>query len=233
MRDSASPGVSAERAGEGHLSVSSRRERARRAAGRHSVTDELAVLEIVPRGVVLLAAGAPAGRLADRRDAESEHAVPPIEHQRARPGVDVRRVAVARLLEIGPAMHEEPHLPVAAHAAQKHRCIGQDEIVHDGFDAVASHRRLEDAGVRQIGLFVLEGRVVEPDRSPVGEDAETELAEVLASVDVRPEEALDLAPPRRRWRGASRCRARPRAGAGRRSGRRAADLDCSRVSELR
>src|SRR5262245_8824039 len=96
-----------------------RDERALGAAMCDEVAFEVTVERVVECRILLAAAGTPARRIARRREPDGERSVASVAREPA--AVDVRGASVARLVEIGTAVHDETEVAGAANAAQEHR----------------------------------------------------------------------------------------------------------------
>ena len=128
---------------------------------------------------------------ADELDGESDAAQ--VEDERARARIDVARAAPVVAVEAGRDPNDQPLGRARADASSDDRLRRRHEVgdLHGG--ACDLGRRAQDGRPVEIGLLPRAGASSSQSVSSCALEPQPELAEVLAVVDVRPEDPLDLA----------------------------------------
>src|SRR5918996_1456610 len=139
-------------------------------------------------------------RLAEGRDhvgtgdRHRERDAAEVEDERPRPGIDVRGHATQVAVEGRSADDDQSTSYRRTDAPHEHRLAGRDQVGDLDRAATVDGRRPQERRSVLVRLVPGERWLVQPVQLAVDLESEPELAEVLAVIDVRPEEALDLAP---------------------------------------
>ena len=160
---------------------------------RNEPVDRSAVDDHVVRGLASVRL-AQSRRRVRRDERDGERHVTQVEDERAGAWIDVARAASLVAVEARCDVHHDALGARGADAPDEHRLGRRHEVDHLDGRSLEIGRRPKHGRAALVRLRPRARRLVEPVDLAVAIEAEAKLAEMLAVIDVRPEEPLDLTP---------------------------------------